>query len=244
MDIKIINTIFLIILLGFLSSSSCEKPKRQCSRDYRFEEDFSIYPAKDTFQIGDTFFIEVKTPTKMHDLAENSYIEMRNHGIVTYLHIYQINSKDSNGIIDPQHSGYEGALTPNANSRFLFKSKIGSWTLVGNHSAKIEYDTLNGNFVHKTAVIVKDTGLFYFRFFDAIGYYIYNYGNNPNLIETECVQYWEYMKLTVNSGKTNFFLIEERGITIRRSEGTNGDTQEYNCKHGSWSFVVVPKSTP
>jgi len=236
---KLLKISALLILSSFSLASSCEKDTT-CEISYQFEEPINIYPAKDTFQLGDTFFIEVNTSTKMHNLSNNSYLDIKDHGIITYIEMYQIRQDDSNRIIDPQHPGYNGAMNPNANDKFQYKNEIGSWSLVGKIAGKIEYDTLNGNFVHKTAVIVKDTGLFYFRFFDAIGYYVYNYGNNPNLIETECVQYWDYMKLTVNSGKTNFFLIEKRGITIRKSEGTNGDTQKYNCKHGSWSFVVVP----
>ena len=233
------STVFLFAAISI--AASCDKTSlRKCSIDYLFEEPISIYPAKDTFRLGDTFFIEVNTPTKMLNLSDNSYIDLKDHGIITYLDMYQIYSKDSNQVIDAQHPGYQGALSPDANNKFIFDSKKGFWHLVSNIGAKIDYDTINGNFVHKTAVVVKDTGLFYFRFFDAIGYYVYNYGNNPNLKETDCTQYWDYMRLPVNGGKTNFYLIENRGITIRRDLGTDGDTQEYNCKHGSWSFVVVP----
>jgi len=237
---KLLRISVLLILSSFSLASSCEKNDGTCKIYYQFEEPISIYPEKDTFQLGDTFFIEVNTPTKMHNLSNNSYLDIKDHGIITYLEMYQIHQDDSNRKIDPEHPGYQGALSPDANDKFIFDSKKGFWSLVGNHAAKIDYDTINGNFVHKTAVIVKDTGLFYFRFFDAIGYYVYNYGNNPNLVETDCYQRWNYMYYTVNKGVSNNYLLEKCRITMIFSTGSSGDSQKHNFKHGSWSFVVVP----
>ncbi len=237
---RIIYAFFLFLLLGLLSSSSCEKQEKKCSHDYKFEEPITIYLAKDTIHIDDSFYIEVNTPTNMHDLTDGKYIELKDHGIITHLHFYKILQEDNNREIDPEHPGYNGAISPNANDKFVFSSRKGKWTLIGNHGAKIEYDTLNGNFIHKTVVIAKDTGLFYLRFFDAIGYYVYSDNLRPNLANTDCYQYWSYMQYTVNNGITNNSILENRGITIRKNLGKTGDTQEYNFKHGSWSFVVVP----
>ncbi len=241
---KTIQILGLILLFGFLCSASCEKPERQCTRHYRFEEAISIYPAKDTFQLGDTFFIEVNTPTNMHDLAENTHIELIDHGITTFIHMFQILPQDSNRHFYPGHPGYEGAMDPNANGKFDYSNEKGKWNVIGKFGVAMEYDTINSNFVHKTAIIVKDTGLFYFHIFDALYFYVYTESRRPNLTDTECTQYWDKMKLTVNDGNTNIYLLEDRGMTFRVGPATNGETDLHNCKHGSWSFVVVPKSTP
>ena len=53
---------------------------------------------------------------------------------------------------------------------------------------------------------------------------------------------WEVSATASEMLIENFYnsLLENRGITIRKNLGKTGDTQEYNFKHGSWSFVVVP----
>ncbi len=235
----------IIVLLGAFSiASSCNKTTSQCYRYYRFEEPIKISPIKDTIKIGDTIYLEINTSTNMLDINENEHIELMNHGIITFLNFYRISSNDKNGVFDPVNPAYNGALDDFVYDKFNFITNKGKWTRVSDLAAKIEYEIRQGNFVHKTKIIAQDTGQFYFQFLDAYAYYFYSKNNPPNLISTDCYQRWDNMKYTVNDGKCNFFLMKDMNITIVQDVGTWGETQKYNFEHGSWSFVVVPKSTP
>ncbi len=252
---KLLNFIVLVITFYSLLASCNDKPTiTKCRADFIFEEPISIYPIKDTFQLGDTFYIEVNTSTTMHNFDYNwnssyqkyyEYVDLKDHGILTGIALYQLSSNDSGGTIDALHfNGYNGAISPSGAKKFNYQTTKGKLTIVGDHQLTLDYSIEKDSFVHKTAIIVKDTGLFYFQFFDLLGYYYYGGTRNPDIIDTDCIQGWRLMRYTVNNSVTNSYLVENEDIKIKIADGLAGETQKYNFEHGSWSFVVVPKSTP
>lgn len=70
----------------------------------------SIYPAKDTFMVGDTFYIEINTPTLMHNSNDDTCINLVNHGIPVFINNYLITDKDSNKSINFEFPGYNGSI--------------------------------------------------------------------------------------------------------------------------------------
>ena len=63
-------TYLFIVLLVF---TSCKKKKKKCSRSYKLEHPLNIYPIKETYDIGDTIWIELNLPNSFKTTAYNNF---------------------------------------------------------------------------------------------------------------------------------------------------------------------------
>jgi hypothetical protein len=64
--------LFAIISL-FLFSASCNKKKKKCSRGYVLEHPVSVYPIKESYNIGDTIWFEMNFPDVFNAWVTNNY---------------------------------------------------------------------------------------------------------------------------------------------------------------------------
>ena len=231
----------LLFMLVVITFTSCIKPKEPCTINYQFSLPINILPPNDTFKLGDTFYIEYKSPIKMYNLKEGQYVSMQNFGFSVFTDLYKITDQDSNRFIDISTPGYNNSISRISSDYFDFKSIIGKIDSIGGnntHAVILENSISQDSFFHKSAFILKDTGLFYFQFRDVYA----NFGNDRyfKLTESECTQYYYEFLYTVNNKNTNIELLSNRGITPILCQGYNSDAQKHNFEQGSWSFVVVP----
>lgn len=64
--------LFAIISL-FLLSASCKKKQNKCSRGYDLEHPVSVYPIKESYNIGDTLWFEMNFSNIFNPLVTNNY---------------------------------------------------------------------------------------------------------------------------------------------------------------------------
>lgn len=64
--------LFAIISL-FLLSASCKKKQNKCSRGYDLEHPVSVYPIKESYNIGDTLWFEMNFSNIFNALVTNNY---------------------------------------------------------------------------------------------------------------------------------------------------------------------------
>ena len=246
MDIKNLLKLFItLIIFGFIIISSCERPEiniRKCERNFQFSLPITITPQKDTFEIGDTFFIEYKTPTKMYNLQEHNYIELKDFGFKILIDLYRITKSDSNRIVNIHAPGYQNSLEIGVGNSFTIDSIKGGISPIGDFSIVLKNTMYQDTFFHKSGIIMQDTGLFYFQFNDAFYYYVSQ--RHLKVVESDCDQRWYPFSYTINKGNTHIELLENMGIHAHVSAFITGEIEKHNFEQGSWNFVVVPKSTP
>jgi hypothetical protein len=242
MDIKIKILLFVLGIFVFININSC---KKRCDIAYVFDMPISIYPAKDTFMVGDTFYIEINTPTLMHNSDNNTYVNLAKHGIPVYIDTYLITDKDSNMLIDFRDPSYNNSIGVNRNfaSQFDVLPIKGNINVVSSpYQPVLELDIENGNFVNKSAIIIKDTGLYYFQFRDYHYFITYHYANShPDLNDSDCNEFWRQSKYYINEGESNSYLLKDRGLHLLSSNEFWDNINNHNLEHGSWSFVVKAK---
>ncbi len=66
------NLLFAIFSL-FLISASCNKKNKKCSRGYDLEHPVSVYPIKESYNIGDTIWFEMNFPDIFNAWVTNNY---------------------------------------------------------------------------------------------------------------------------------------------------------------------------
>ncbi len=241
---KIKYYILAIIVLVLLRSTSCDL--EPCYRGYQFVEPISIYPAKDTICVGDTFYIDINTNTNMYDINEKVNIELKDEGIYTGFTVFQLTEEDRDLLYSSVNYMNGISLYPEDKSftdNFTITTFKGTSENLGDHGNKVLYDIEDGNFIHKSMVIAKDTGTFLFSFYDANYYFNYGAGGSlhPDLTNTECVQSWMPGYFRVNEGVSNSYITDYYNVHSVVNSSTASETRIHNLKHGSWQFVVVPK---
>ncbi len=231
---KTVQLACLFALSGILMASSCEK---NCKYDFQFQQFVKIYPTLDTIRVGDTFYFEIKNPTNMYNMAESSLIEMKDYPPNILIATYKLTMNDSNKTICYETNGLLDLLLPNAGNSFDYMSIEGKWRKWGKEHHFIEYNVINKNFVHKTAIIAKDTGQYLFLLVDYNAYYS---GTSIAAFETDCSKRWYLTQYTVNDGNCNTYLLDNIGINLCISNHLRDETEKYNFKYGSWNVVVIP----
>lgn len=61
------------ILCLILISTSCSKKKKKCSRGYDLEHPITVFPIKESYNIGDTIWFEMNFPNVFNSLVTNNY---------------------------------------------------------------------------------------------------------------------------------------------------------------------------
>ena len=57
----------------FLFSASCKKKNKKCSRGYELEHPVSVYPIKESYNIGDTIWFEINFSDVFNALVTNNF---------------------------------------------------------------------------------------------------------------------------------------------------------------------------
>jgi hypothetical protein len=65
--------LLLTILSLFLISASCSKKNKKCSQGYDLEHPISVYPIKESYNIGDTIWFEMNFSDVLNALVTNNY---------------------------------------------------------------------------------------------------------------------------------------------------------------------------
>ncbi len=95
------RTLLILITLGILNSG-CEDLR---SRDFYSTMNFSYYPAKDTFNVGDTVLMVIEIPQKISNSDFDLSLEFDSLCGGTYFNSIKIsNSNDTVGITKPINS--------------------------------------------------------------------------------------------------------------------------------------------
>jgi hypothetical protein len=136
---------------------------------------------------------------------------------------------------------YDTATTisqPGAYKNFDIVYKTGiidhwSHPTLGWGSLKPVYD--NNKYKLKAGFIPKDTGLYYFTVFRDIDDN-HNGGNYIHVTNTKCIEYLNFLKVLVNNGNTNLYLLKNKSL-IR--EVPNEYTIWSDTK-SSYTFYVKP----
>jgi len=66
------KTAAILILSCLLLSVSCKK-KKKCSRSYKLEHPVSVYPVKDSYDVGDTIWFEMNFPDVFNATVINNF---------------------------------------------------------------------------------------------------------------------------------------------------------------------------
>jgi hypothetical protein len=87
--------VFILIVVAGLSNSACEDLR---SRDFYGSGNFSYYPVKDTFTIGDTLWMSFKIPKELSNESFDLYMEIDTLPTILSLYISEVlNESDTVG---------------------------------------------------------------------------------------------------------------------------------------------------
>ena len=145
----------LLCIWGLSSCSKlthCEKGSRT---DYIFELPAKLYPAKDTFAIGDTIWIEQEFSDNMLNLnyKKNKYYTLENFDFKTVLSILDLNSPaPATTYTNPIIVDYKGSTD------FNYGSSVPAQALY------LKYDYTNNVYSYKAAFIIERPGFYCFGF--------------------------------------------------------------------------------
>lgn len=185
MDIKRIALISLGIIFTCYFTA-CRKitgcVSERNSNEYIVELPVSLYPAKDTFDIGDTLWIEQEFPDHLKDLKNGLTLDFSSFNYNGTLGISDLidyqNYQIHQDVI--QHTGQING------------------TGIGGGAIAFEYVHENGVFKHKMAIVMKKRGLFNIS--------IYRVGTS-DVDFTRCqVEYLDLRYITNNKAGNNFYM--------------------------------------
>lgn len=162
------KTLFITILSLLLLSASCKKNKK-CSRGYDLEHPVSVYPIKESYNIGDTIWFEMNFSDIFNALVTDNY----NGGAQHYQSI-QLKNFDFHRT---SFSFYElidaslglGGQNNNTNSFFDSILELGAITYFHPNGPEFRYLYINNTYKFKFGLICLQTGHFVFR--PAFGHY-------------------------------------------------------------------------
>jgi len=231
---QLVSIIAIILLMGVLMSSSCTK---NCEYGFQFKQDISIYPNSDTIHLGDTFYIEIQNPTRMWNSKQEEYVELKDYPPIFEIRNCKLTTDDRDREISYHTDGRKDFILRNDTTSFEYINIKGEIHTKAPLYYSIYFDIENDSFIHKSAIIARDTGQFLFMFVDANAYSI---GTSMSSVETDCYKRWYVTLYSVNNNNTNFYLLENLNIRLFSSDGYLQEDEKLNYKNGTWSLVVKP----
>lgn len=190
---KYLHYLLIPAVLYLLTNTGCKKItgcERNMRYDFEFELPVSIYPAKDTFSIGDTIWIEQSFSDNMLNLKYNRYKEFKDFNFHTTFTIKDLNTPlPAYSYPDPNIITYVGQTTGN---------NIGS---VKYQAIYINYTYENNTYKYKAAFIVDKPGFYNINFFSYLD------GDDLNL--TRCQNEIFHLYYTTNDkGDNNYEMVQ------------------------------------
>ncbi len=179
------KTVIIAILSLLLLSASCNKNKK-CSKAYDLEHPVSVYPIKESYNVGDTIWFEMNFSDTFNAKITNNY-----DGGSTHYESIQLKNFDFQRtnfmfkeLVDPS-SGLGGQ---NSNTISFFDSILELGTIVYYHpdGPEFKYVYTNNTYKFKFGLICIQAGKFVFC--PAFGHYYpaSSFGANEQDITPEC----------------------------------------------------------
>lgn len=180
----------LAIVSSLFSFISCGK-KKDCSGglgsnqiNLRFELPVKIYPAKDTFKVGDTMWIEQEFNDQLVNLNNNQTYKFENFNFKASLSIHDLNVDGIYSYQNPLIIVYVG-------------------TSKGESGTSMDFEYENNKYHFKAAFIPNRKGLYMMNFGSAIG------PKGADTKITECKnEYYEFFTITNGNTDNNYEMMK------------------------------------
>jgi len=205
--------IFIMILFLFaIGCSDCSLSSTNCFEEYTFTIDFTISPALDTFQIGDTIWISSTIPEQLKNEETD---ELVNISDVNFPFLFSVDKVDTTDFA-PIEDNFEYFYKTGS----LNFQEVGSFSRIflsytGNQEKSIEF----GIIPQKTSVVLLS---FYWRPPDV-----------EDIKLSDCIEEISFVFNTNNSEDNNYHIVAESNNPLLEIE-----KDDYNL-FGNYAFVVV-----
>lgn len=155
------RTIIIVIIACLSLSASCGK-KNRCNRDYTLEHPVSVYPVKESYNIGDTIWIEMNFSDTFTLWYPNTKTMNEYYTTSTQLKDFDFHrtgisifkSSDTTGPISNQEWSYN-KFTP------IYLDGMNQWQLDGLGIAyKYNYNHHSNTYYYKLGLICDNSGVF------------------------------------------------------------------------------------
>ena len=204
------------VLLNISSCGKLGKCEGKSRMDYEFVLPVTISPAKDTFRVGDTIWIENSFSNQLLNHRNGKTYEVENFNFETTMAIKDLNTVfPAVSYSKPLIITYEGKTTGN----YIQSSDY--------EALYIDYDYKDGFYRYKAAFILDKAGFYLIDFFS------YMDGNKVDI--TSCANETLYMEyVTNNRGDNNYEMIKYS----KDHKFSKLTIENYN-KEGCYCFHVV-----
>jgi hypothetical protein len=183
---------------------------------YQFKLPVTISPAKDTFRVGDTIWIENSFSDQIHNHKNNKAYKVENFDFKTTMVITDLNSlPPAISYPLPKIVTYKGTTTQNYIQSTAYEA------------IRIGYDYANGHYAYKAALIVEQKGTWCINFF--------SYHNTRKVDITACNDETLYMEYQTNGNAENNHDILPNA---KDPEFSSLNLEDFN-KIGGYCFHVV-----
>lgn len=174
---------YTLLILLVLSTLGCFKNNSFCTQTLLFDIPLKLTPSRDTFQIGDTIWLESNVNHSIEDLNSGSMVEIRDFDFKTRVGIYRFD------------------IGGNAFDSFDFINKKGEFQ-VFTQFISMNYDSEENQRVIEIGLIPNQSGGFYFSFYNLLEDL-----HDVNLTESDCIETVD-INYNMNDGKNNYHFIE------------------------------------
>ena len=203
--------LFFLFSLNFIFS--CEKP---CIERYHFEFPVSLSPEQDTFQIGDTLFLELSyTPSLLENIDNGDLIDI----------------KDYDFGFEALVSKFDSTSELDALDYFTFGSSIGQLSrnyLVGISVLELKPEQVTEKRVLDFYLIPQQKGNFHFSFLSLNE----DHTNDSELLGSKCDEILTVDFNLNDKADNNFDYYNSNSINEK-------GTLESSLKSGFYAFVVI-----
>lgn len=227
--------ILFLFLSSLLFSSSCVKKEKHCQRDYTFEHPVSVYPVKDSYNVGDTIWFEMS----FSDTFKNVRVKDGGNGSWTENIIWKnadwqqnffsiLKLVDSTSNTANQISGWSSFTPIYENGDILYLNEYGP-------KYKLTYSSSSYSF--KTGLIMIEQGRYMASFAFLRTYPSYLDKENKVVVKGECpIEYFDDIEFPINKQLngtylTNYHLFEQ-------FMNPNLETNLEKVKKQTFTFIV------
>lgn len=208
-------SIIFLLILCFQDCGSCKLDKTECERVYDFEIPFSLSPEIDTFNLGDTIWIESNFDILLPDRSTGKKINIDNFDF-----------KIKTGFSRIDTLGYDSSID---NFEVInFKGRYDVKNLGANLSIiKVEYQNEIQFRSLKVGIVLKKKGIFQTSFTNIST----DLEENINLTETNCTQKIR-LSYKMNDGEDNNYYLEQYDLNKIPS------LEDFR-RTGAYNFVII-----
>lgn len=200
----------LFILLGIIiliSCTSCGKDKPKEAVYFKLTYPISVTPIKDTFNIGDTLFLEANFSDTLLDIVSNkTYILPDSFNFGSFLSIVKLTDKN-----------ISYGNMPSAVQAFNYQNYKGGITGIGSESVHYQEIFNNKRYFFKYAIIPNAIGVYSLwpigKIFEAPNdnlSFLGDLGYNANGVKRYACQLIFYPN--INNGNTNYDILQQNCI--------------------------------